>query len=132
MPQAWSNEEVAATVNSYFQMLALEQKGEKYNKAAFRKQLLEQLNNRSAGSIEFKHQNISAVLRDLGMDYIKGYKPLANYQKSLKEAVLSAIEDSKAAADEEEVIHEPYEFGLRDYEPEPEEEEEVTNAEGSN
>lgn len=92
MATAWTQQEVKLTVESYFKMLALEMTGEKYNKAKFRKELLPLLNNRSAGSIEFKHQNISAVLNDMGMQFIKGYKPLSNYQKSLKDAVLEIIE----------------------------------------
>jgi hypothetical protein len=88
MAQAWTQTEVQETVNSYFAMLEKEVAGEKYNKAKYRKELLPLLNDRKEGSIEFKHCNISAVLRDLGLPYIQGYKPLANYQKSLKDAVL--------------------------------------------
>ena len=73
-------------------MLDLELKEEKYNKAKFRKELGQILTSRSSGSIEFKHQNISAVLDDMGRVYIKGYKPLKNYQKSLKDAVIAFME----------------------------------------
>ena len=41
------------------------------------------LEGRSDPSIERKHQNISAVLRDMGFPFIDGYKPLGNYQRSL-------------------------------------------------
>jgi len=44
---------------------------------------LQTLIGRSKGSIERKHQNISAVLRELGLPWIFGYKPLANYQNAL-------------------------------------------------
>ncbi|MFW8634485.1 DUF3883 domain-containing protein [Cribrihabitans pelagius] len=43
--------------------------------------------NRSGGSVEFKHQNISAVLKALGEDWIPGYKPAFNFQMSLADAV---------------------------------------------
>ncbi|MFN3515736.1 MAG: DUF3883 domain-containing protein [Novosphingobium sp.] len=46
------------------------------------------LNGRSEGSIEFKHQNISAVLKGLGEDWIPGYKPAFNFQMSLVDAVV--------------------------------------------
>ena len=46
------------------------------------------LNNRSHGSVELKHQNISAVLIEMGMPYISGYKPRVNYQRSLLPAVV--------------------------------------------
>lgn len=41
------------------------------------------MTGRSAGSIEFKHQNISAVLSELGLPWLRGYKPRANYQEAL-------------------------------------------------
>jgi hypothetical protein len=45
------------------------------------------LNDRSEGSVEFKHQNISAVLKGLGEDWIPGYKPAFNLQMTLVDAV---------------------------------------------
>ncbi|WP_222845151.1 DUF3883 domain-containing protein [Vreelandella nanhaiensis] len=45
------------------------------------------LDGRSAGAIEFKHANISAVLRDANCPYVDGYKPRSNYQQSLVEVV---------------------------------------------
>jgi len=45
------------------------------------------LSGRSEGSIEFKHQNISAVLKGLGEIWIPGYKPAFNFQMSLVDAV---------------------------------------------
>ena len=49
--------------------------------------LLPLLNDRSEGSVEFKHQNISAVLKGLGEDWIPGYKPAFNFQMTLVDAV---------------------------------------------
>jgi len=68
-------------------MLADDVAGRSYNKAAHRRALQPLLNNRSEGSIEFKHQNISAVLIGLGEDRIPGYKPAFNFQESLEDAV---------------------------------------------
>jgi hypothetical protein len=42
---------------------------------------------RSRGSVEFKHQNISAVLDELGMPWIPGYKPRRNYQDDILDAI---------------------------------------------
>lgn len=83
MAEDWSDIEVELIVADYFAMLAQELKGEVYNKTAYRKVLSPKLNGRSDGSIEFKHQNISAALVDLGKPYIKGYKPRGNYQEKL-------------------------------------------------
>lgn len=87
---AWSAEEVAQTVADYLAMLHKETNGIKYNKAAHRRELAKLLNDRDK-AIEFKHQNISAILQDLGKPYIKGYKPLSNYQNSLKAEVIKQL-----------------------------------------
>jgi len=42
---------------------------------------------RSHRSVEFKHQNISAVLDELGMPWIPGYKPKRNYQNAIFDAI---------------------------------------------
>lgn len=38
---------------------------------------------RSKGSIEFKFQNISAVLRRFGLPWVTGYVPMENFQRAL-------------------------------------------------
>lgn len=88
---SWSNSEVELIVADYFKMLNNELKGNTYVKAHHRKALIPLLRNRSASSIEFKHQNISAVLVELGLPYIKGYLPRFNYQHILKEAVIEYL-----------------------------------------
>lgn len=83
----WSHEEVHATVTDYMAMLRFELLGQAYNKAAHRRALLQKLVGRSEAAIELKHQNISAVLQDLGYFWIPGYKPRSNYQWLLAEVV---------------------------------------------
>ena len=85
--QAWTDTENDLIVADYFAMLADDVDSRAYNKAEHRRQLLPRLNNRSEGSVEFKHQNISAVLKGLGEAWITGYKPAFNFQASLIEAV---------------------------------------------
>lgn len=87
MAENWSLEEVNFIVRDYFDMLIKELSGQSYNKSEHRRNLQNVLSDRSEGSIEFKHQNISAVLIELGLPYISGYKPRSNYQHLLKEAV---------------------------------------------
>jgi hypothetical protein len=109
----WSKIEVELIVADYFQMLSDELIGKTYIKAEHRKKLLPLLNNRSEGSIEFKYQNISAVLINLGQPYIKGYLPRFNYQKILEESVISylsrniSIEDKFKIFAEKEITIEP-------------------------
>jgi hypothetical protein len=83
----WSRTEVEAAVADYLDMLALELRGEPFNKAEHNRNLVRVLNGRTHGSIERKHQNISAVLIELGYPYVDGYKPLRNYQELLREVV---------------------------------------------
>jgi hypothetical protein len=82
----WTDEENALIIADYFAMLADDLAGRPYNKAASNRQLQQQI-ERTRTSIEFKHQNISAVLKALGEDWINGYKPRFNFQIPLADAV---------------------------------------------
>jgi len=84
MSDDWSREEVEAAVADYFDMLEKWLRGESFNKAEHNRQLQKLLGGRSRGSIEWKHQNISAVLIELGYPYLAGYKPRFNYQELLR------------------------------------------------
>lgn len=87
----WSNREVEAIVRDYLDMLASELRGQSFNKAEHNRALRQQLNDRSPGSVEFKHQNISWLLFELGHPYIKGYKPRRNIQDLLRREVLRQL-----------------------------------------
>jgi hypothetical protein len=82
MNNDWSDIEVRLIVADYFSMLLDELKGVNINKTNHRNALMPLLSGRSDGSVEFKHQNISAVLAEMGLPYINGYKPRYNFQKS--------------------------------------------------
>jgi hypothetical protein len=77
-------------------MLRDEQAGRQYNKAAHRRALMQRI-DRANGSIEFKHCNITAVLEELGMKGIDGYKPRPNYQSSLLDAIDRYLERTSTA-----------------------------------
>ena len=87
----WSTLEIQLIIKDYFQMLKLEIQGQPYKKSEYRKTLLPKLNNRSEGAIEFKHQNISAILLEYNLPYIIGYKPRSNYQSLLEELVIDYL-----------------------------------------
>ncbi|MGM0631551.1 MAG: DUF3883 domain-containing protein [Pseudomonadota bacterium] len=91
MANNWSRLEVEATVEDYFDMLRLELTRRPCNKTKHRRALRARLNQRSDGSVELKHQNISAVLIKLGIPYVQGYKPRFNYQHLLLEVVADYI-----------------------------------------
>lgn len=83
----WSDAEVLAAVEDYFDMLKMELAGREYNKTEHRHRLMLKLDGRSDGSVERKHQNISAVLQEMGLPFISGYKPLKNLQGALRPVV---------------------------------------------
>jgi len=82
----WTDEENDLIVADYFAMLADDVAGRPYNKAEHNRDLQARI-DRNRSSIEFKHQNISAVLKGLGEDWIPGYKPAFNFQMTLVDAV---------------------------------------------
>jgi hypothetical protein len=92
----WSPEENDLIVADYFAMLGEDVHARPYSKAEHRRALRPQLNGRSDGSIEFKHQNISAVLKGLGEAWIPGYKPAFNFQMSLVDAVVRWLDRNPA------------------------------------
>lgn len=83
----WTDEQNDAIVADYFAMLADDIVGRVYSKAEHNRHL-QAVIGRPRGSIEYKHQNISAVLKGLGEDWITGYKPAFNFQASLVDAVV--------------------------------------------
>ena len=85
-PGDWTDQQNDAIVADYFAMLAHDEAGQPYSKAEHNRQL-QQVIGRPRGSIEYKHQNISAVLKGLGEDWIPGYKPAFNFQGALVDAV---------------------------------------------
>lgn len=86
----WTGEEIAAIIDDYFAMRSMELRGEPYVKSQHNANM-QRLIGRSKGSIEFKHQNISAVLMALGEPRIKGYKPAWNFQKALLDGIESHL-----------------------------------------
>ncbi|MBK9169296.1 MAG: DUF3883 domain-containing protein [Bryobacterales bacterium] len=67
-------------------MLEAELSGRLYVKSRHSKALMARI-GRTHRSVEFKHQNISAVLDKLGMPWIPGYIPKRNYQNAIFDAI---------------------------------------------
>ena len=82
----WQDDELDAIVADYFAMLAADLSGRPYVKSRHSAALMAQI-GRTHRSVEFKHQNISAVLDELGMPWIPGYKPKRNYQNAIFDAI---------------------------------------------
>lgn len=107
----WTDEENDLIVADYFMMLAADLASRPYSKSEHNRRMQEKL-GRSRKSIEFKHQNISAVLKGLGEDWIPGYKPAFHFQLALVDAVARWLAqnpawlDRKPAAYPEHGLHE--------------------------
>lgn len=83
----WRDDELDAIVSDYFDMLMLDLASKPYIKAEHSRQLMAAI-GRTHKAVEFKHQNISAVLDELGLPWVPGYIPKRNYQN----AIFGAIE----------------------------------------
>jgi hypothetical protein len=86
----WSDAELDLIVADYLDMLRSEIAGKPFVKLHRAKALME-LTGRSHRSVEFKHMNISAVLRELSFPTIKGYRPMPNIQNAIFDAIERAL-----------------------------------------
>jgi hypothetical protein len=82
----WQDDELDTIVADYFSMLLAELSGKAYVKSRHSAALMEKI-GRTHRSVEFKHQNISAALDELGMPWIPGYKPKLNFQNAIFDAI---------------------------------------------
>ncbi len=81
--QPWTDREIEAALDVYFEMLALDLKGRDFVKADYRTRLEDELPVRSKKSIELKWCNVSAVLDEMNLPWVDGYKPMPHYQAKL-------------------------------------------------
>src|SRR5215472_16855322 len=82
----WTDIELDAIFADYFSMLLDDISGTPYVKSRHSAALMAQI-GRSHRSVEFKHQNISAVLNELGLPWMPGYRPKNNYQNAIFDAI---------------------------------------------
>lgn len=77
--EGWTDEEFAAAVGAYLEMLDAHAAGEHFNKGEVRRRLRDgPLSRRTDAAIEYRMQNISAVLELQGRPYLPGYLPARN------------------------------------------------------
>jgi hypothetical protein len=98
--ESWRRWEVDALVASYFDLLNAELRGERPVKADVNRNLQVLLPARTRGSIEYKLQNVSAVLDEEHLPFIDGYKPARNFQAELRQAVLEWVRGNRSVAEE--------------------------------
>jgi len=92
----WQDDELDLIVSDYFAMLSAELSGQPYVKSRHSAALMATI-DRSHRSVEFKHQNVSAVMEKLGLPSIPGYKPKANYQGAIFDAIDRYLSKNPAA-----------------------------------
>ena len=98
--ETWRRWEIDALVASYFAMLDAERRGQQPVKAEFNRTLQGLLPARTRGSIEYKLQNVSAVLEEQHRPFIDGYKPARNFQADLRDAVIAWVGNNRSVAEE--------------------------------
>jgi len=102
----WQDEELDVIVAEYFAMLAAELSGKPYVKSRHSAALMARI-GRTHRSVEFKLENISAVLDELGMPWIPGYKPKKNYQNAIFNAIDRYLSNHPAALEPTQVLPPP-------------------------
>lgn len=102
----WTDAELSAAVDAYFQMLDLHLANEPHSKAAFKKALVEgPLRGRK--SIDHRMQNISSALREMGQAWLPGFNPLPHIGSGIKARLLKLIQDRVSVFDRLEPVKRP-------------------------
>lgn len=83
----WLPYEIDLIVAAYFEMFSRHLRGERFRKVDVVRGLESAMPARNRRAIEAKFQNISAILDELGLGWLEGYKPLHNVQQALRVAV---------------------------------------------
>lgn len=89
----WTAVQNQITVQGYLDMLAADLRGEKVVKKWVYEEIAEEI-DKSPKAVEFKFQNVSAVLQDLDLPWVIGLPPRSNFQSSLHGEVVSQFADS--------------------------------------
>lgn len=91
----WTDDELKRSIVAYLEMLKYEKEKTSYSKSEINKKLQAELKNRGRSSIEYRWQNISSVLFDHNLNFIKGYKPAKNVGSNVKERIWKILNDLK-------------------------------------
>ena len=88
----WTDEELSAAVVAYLRMLGWELGGLPFVKSEVTEELRAgALSSRTKASIEFRMQNISAILYDMRVPHIFGYLPAKNVGNRVKERIKTLL-----------------------------------------
>ena len=95
----WTDVELAAAVHAYLTMLRCELENIPYQKSKVNQELRDgPLAARTASSVEFRMQNISATLYELKIPHIVGYRPAKNVGSGVKERLMKVLAEQGVSA----------------------------------
>lgn len=90
----WSNDELRACVLVYIEMLNKEQQGLTVNKSLIREQTLKNfLSSRKSSAYDMRMANITAVLEELNLPTLLGYKAMKNVGENVKNRLILMINE---------------------------------------
>ena len=91
MTENWSDGELAGAIDAYQEMAKLEAARKPYSKRQFYRDLAKRF-GRTEKSFEYRMQNISAVLAEVGKGWIPGLKPAGNVGSNVKPRIVALLE----------------------------------------
>jgi Domain of unknown function (DUF3883) len=90
----WTLDEVEATSAAYFRLLGRQKIGKRNDNAPALQKLLVKLPERNLSAVSRKFSNISSILSDMALPYLRGFAPLANRQILLEAVVNDWLSDN--------------------------------------
>ena len=90
MADDWSDDELAGAVGAYNEMVVRNAEHKPYSKRDVYRDLAKRF-GRSEKAFEYRMQNISAVLDELGEPWLPGLKPAANVGTNVKERIKALL-----------------------------------------
>jgi 5-methylcytosine-specific restriction protein A len=88
----WTDEELDAVVDVYLVMLRSELSGSDYSKKDKITRVMQGvLSGRTEKAVEWRMQNISSVLNDLGAPWVDGYKPASHVGPAVETRIRAAL-----------------------------------------
>lgn len=113
MNQSWTDEELIAAIQVYLQMQQAEAEQKPYSKREYYRQLSAEY-GRSEKSYEYRMQNISAVLDQVGEAWIPGLKPAGNVGANVQERILQLFKRLRMQVSKSKTSSAPYKKKIPD------------------
>ncbi|SDK53216.1 hypothetical protein SAMN05192566_1549 [Methylophilus rhizosphaerae] len=100
---SWNKYELSTALDAYIEMINLEAAQLPYSKLSFYRRVAEKL-GRSVKSIEYRMQNISAVLDEMNKPWITGLKPAGNVGTKVKAQIVALIKKKESQTNKKDKI----------------------------